>query len=636
MRKTALFILILVMIVYGSALADEAPDWNVLLITIDTLRYDRVSFYTDAHVHTPNIDALACKSVVFTNAYSHAPVTLPSHTNIFTGTTPLYHGISDNPGFRVEERFFTISEYFKAKGYATGAFVGAFPLDSRNGLDQGFDVYDDNYGTHKLYEWVFVQRKAEKVIDPALDWIRRQTGPWFSWIHLFDPHDPYDPPAKYALIYAKDRYSGEVAYVDDQLGRIFDYLSDKGRMENTLIILTSDHGEGLGEREEYSHCFFAYNNTIHIPLMMYIPGRSHKVVDENVCHADLFPSLHHIFGDKIPGYMQGESLLPIMDGGPRQNRKIYFESMSPHLSTGWAPLRGYIEDNIKFIDQPIKEVYDLEKDPGEEHNLAQSYDIPRLRSSLDGLLKSLAGQPMVQGQDRTSLEIARRLRSLGYISDSSRPKKKTYTEKDDLKVVRPYQAKMQKAVETYTSGKEAEAIAIFREVIEERPDFAVAYHLLATIFYNRQDYVTAIKILEEGLAENPDNNSLLANLGIFKVANREYNDAIILLEDVVKREKYRSEYYTYLGVAYQEKGDLNQAKHYYLEALKLDANYAVIHSNLGSLYLKLYTGTHDEKYYHAALSYFETALSYDPSLTAAKNGKNAAFRYREKIEGLKQ
>ena len=171
--KTTLFLLFLILLLFSSAAVAKNQDRNVLLITIDTLRFDRISFYTDKYVHTPHIDSLARKSLVFTRAYSHAPVTLPSHTNIFTGTTPLYHGISDNPGFRVEDRFFTISEYFKGKGYATGAFVGAFPVDSRYGLDQGFDVYDDNYGTHKPYEWVFVQRTADKVVDPALRWITR-------------------------------------------------------------------------------------------------------------------------------------------------------------------------------------------------------------------------------------------------------------------------------------------------------------------------------------------------------------------------------------------------------------------------------------------------------------------------------
>lgn len=629
------FFLILLLFMRNVGLA-KSQEWNVLLITIDTLRYDRVSFYSDKYVKTPNIDSLARRSIVFTNAYSHAPVTLPSHTNIFTGTTPLFHGISDNPGFRVEDRFFTISEYYKEKGYATGAFVGAFPVDSRYGLDQGFDIYDDNYGTHKLYEWVFVQRTADKVVDPALEWISRQSGPWFSWVHIFDPHDPYQPPEKYAALYPKDLYSGEVAFADEQLGRIFNYLTHTGKMSNTLIILTSDHGEGLGERGEYTHCYFAYNNTIHIPLILHVPGHDHQIVAENICHADIFPTLHDLWGDKIPKYMQGETLLPIMAGSPRRNPKIYFESLTPHLSTGWAPLRGYIENNIKFIDLPIREVYDLEKDPGEENNLAAASDISFFRSTLSSLQKSLSGKSMIQGKDQTSQEITRRLRSLGYISESDATPKKRYTEKDDLKVLRPYQVRMQEAVDIYKSGKVDEAVTIFKGVITDRPDFIVAYHLLATIYYNQQDFGTAVKILERGLADNPGNISLMANLGIFKVANKQFNEAIAILEDIIKDKKYSSEYFNYLGVAYQEKGDLKKAQHYYLEALKLDGNYAVIHSNLGSLNLKLYLQTRDEKYFHTAVSYFDTALSFDPTLVAAQNGKSAAFRFHEKIEELKQ
>ena len=214
------------MIFSGPAKRRE-PAFNVLLITIDTLRFDRVGFLDPRHVKTPNLDALAKRSLVFTRAFAHNPVTLPSHVNILTGTTPLFHGISDNTGFKLDKKFLTLPQYLRRHGYRTAAFIGAFPLDSRFGLDQGFDLYDDYYGTRNEREFFFVERPAEKVIAPAMEWIGRQPRRWFGWVHLFDPHQPYLPPSPYREQYAADPYSGEVAYVDAQLGVLVRFFAEK-------------------------------------------------------------------------------------------------------------------------------------------------------------------------------------------------------------------------------------------------------------------------------------------------------------------------------------------------------------------------------------------------------------------------
>jgi len=196
---------------------------NVLIITIDTLRLDRVGIYSDTYVKTPTIDSLAEKSFVFRWAFAHNPVTLPSHVNIMTGTTPLYHGISDNAGYFLDERFLTIADYLKSKGYSTGAFVAAYPLDSRFGLNQGFDIYDDHYGPQKLESIYFVERPAEKVIKPAIEWIRNQENKWFGWIHFFEPHEPYEPQYPYDTQFPNDPYSGEVACLGAKLKVFFNY-----------------------------------------------------------------------------------------------------------------------------------------------------------------------------------------------------------------------------------------------------------------------------------------------------------------------------------------------------------------------------------------------------------------------------
>ncbi|MBM3285391.1 MAG: sulfatase, partial [Candidatus Aminicenantes bacterium] len=338
--------------------------FHVLLITIDTLRADRLSCYGSDRVETRTIDGLAGKGVLFTRAFAHTPTTLPSHTNILLGTTPLVHGVHDNANFIVDKKFPNLATHLKSYGYATGAFVGAFPLDSRFGLTQGFDVYDDNYGTPASQEFTFVERKAEVVVEQALAWLneRRQNQKWFLWIHCFDPHQRYLPPEPFLSQYRDRPYDGEIAYVDFALKKLFAYLGERDLARNTLIVFTGDHGESLGEHGESTHGYFAYNATIRIPLLIAFPGVRQGRVDQNVAHIDIFPTVCDVLGIEKPGFLQGVSLLPAINGKKLPGRRIYFESLYPYFSRGWAPLQGYIEGKEKFIETPNPEVYDLEAD----------------------------------------------------------------------------------------------------------------------------------------------------------------------------------------------------------------------------------------------------------------------------------
>ena len=240
--------------------------------------------------------------------------TLPSHTNILLGVSPLFHGIHDNLHFVVRYNFLTLAENFKAHGYATAAYVGVYPLDSRFGLAQGFDVYDDEYP------------------------------------HRYDPHLPYAPPEPFLSRFAKIPYDGEVAYVDMEMGKLIAFLKDQGLFDETMIVLTGDHGESLGQHGEMSHGVFAYNTTIWIPLIMKVPGISSRAVDQNVSHLDIFPTICDVCGIERPDLCQGTSLLPAMEGQKLADRTIYFESKYPYYSHGWAPLMGFIDRSEKFID----------------------------------------------------------------------------------------------------------------------------------------------------------------------------------------------------------------------------------------------------------------------------------------------
>ena len=507
-------------------------DANVLLVTIDTLRYDRVGILCDKYVKTPNLDALARRSAVFTRAYAHTPLTRPSHTNILTGATPLYHGVSDNPGFKLESRYLTLAEMLKAANYKTGAFIGAFVLDSRFGLNKGYDVYDDDMGPASVDESDAVERTADQVVQQAMDWISTQKQKWFGWVHVFDPHDPYAPPEPFRTEYRNDPYSGEVAFVDAQLGRLFDSLEKSGALAKTIIIITGDHGEAFGEKEELRHGFFAYNNTLHIPLILYVPGAAPVTVAENAAHIDIFPTVCDLLGLPVPAQVQGESLLPLIAGKKRQKTLIYFESMAPHLTMDAAPLSGFISGDLKFIDQPTKEVYDLASDPGEDHNLAPTADVPKLMDELEGLKKELKGKGTTQDWKGKNPEIRPLLESLGYISGKP-SNKKTYGLADDLKALQPLIAQLRMAIDDFKEGKPDAAVKKLDTILRIRPNYINAYTVLSDVYERSGQLDQAQALLSSGLEKNPGTLALTARLGQVLIRSKKYAEAIPALEEYV-------------------------------------------------------------------------------------------------------
>lgn len=628
--KMIMVVLAILSSTYSASASLKEP--NILLVTIDTLRYDRLGVYSDEHVRTPNIDKIASQSWIFDWAFAHNPVTLPSHVNILTGVTPIYHGISDNPGFVLGDGILTLAELLKEQKYDTGAFIASFPLDSRFGLDQGFDVYDDNYGTQNVLEIYFIERPAEKVIEPAVEWIAERKQKWFAWIHLFDPHEPYAPPSPYDKIYSDDLYSGEVAYLDSQLGILFDFLQKDDSIENTIIILTSDHGEALGEKGERTHSYFAYNNTIHIPLIFWIPGEKPKRIAENVSHIDIFPTVCELVGEDIPPHIQGESLIPIVRGERRKNREIYFESLTPFLNRGWAPLTGFIMDDIKFINQPIPEIYNMKLDLKEDENLANKSNVKQFETQLDKLTRNLRGKEIAKRFEKVDVYEMNKLKSLGYLTSATSSRKKAFTKDNDLKVLKPVQNKMYDAVNMFKQGKMEEAISDLAQVIEQRPDFVLAYKHMASIYYVTGQVELTVETLRKGLKFNPDNLGLMSKLGIMLVVANKTDEAITLMKKCIKKDPENPEHYNYLGVAYQKSGNFQSALENYKKAIELDGNFALAWSNMGSLYLMEFLKTKKERDFQRAIDNFNTALAFDPGLFAAINGKKAAYKFKEQIE----
>ena len=606
---------------------------NFLLITIDTLRPDRLSCYSSEHLKTPNIDGLAEKGILFLKAFAHTPTTLPSHTNILLGTTPLYHGVHDNSNFIVREEFLTLAGHLKSHGYSTAAFVGAFPLDSRFGLTRGFDVYDDNYGSASSQEFSYVERKAEVVVERALSWLVNQNSPWFLWIHCFDPHQRYAPPEPFKTQYRIHPYDGEVAYVDFTLGKLFAHLEENDLNDNTLIIFTGDHGESLGQHQESTHGYFGYNSTIWVPLIISYPGIKQGQINQNVSHVDIFPTVCDILGTEKPSYLQGISLLPAINGKKLANRAIYFESLYPYYSRGWAPLKGFIQGNEKFIDSPIPEFYDLEKDFDEIKNLAETKKLDKYRDRLAKLIEKQSNAGNVDSNQKIDRETREKLQSLGYISAPQAARKKTFTPKDDLKVLLPYQDILMKAMGSYHKGKLDEAIKLLKGVVAEREDFDLAYTYLATLYKEQNRLREAVEVLRKGLENNPSNYRIITTFGLFLTEVGQYDAAVKVLEKGAAIMDYDPELWNYLGVAYWKKGDFEKAQEAYERALSLDHNYPIAFNNLGSLYLSMFITTRGRGPLQKAIRNFKKAIELDPNYPSPYNGLGAAYRHAGNIEG---
>ncbi|MCJ7580782.1 MAG: sulfatase-like hydrolase/transferase [Candidatus Aminicenantes bacterium] len=605
---------------------------NVLLITIDTLRPDRISSYSSKHLKTPNIDRLAQSGVVFTRAFAHTPMTLPSHANIFLGATPLYHGVHDNAHFIVDDEFLTLAEHLKADGYSTGAFVGAFPLDSRFGLKQGFDVYDDNYGYKSLQEFSYVERRAEVVVNKAKEWIDSQEGPWFCWIHCFDPHQRYDPPEPFREQFKGQSYNGEVAYVDFSLGQLFDYLEEKNIYDKSLIIFTGDHGESLDEHGEPTHGYFAYNSTLWIPLIISFPDVKAGKVEQNVCHSDIFPTICDVVGIKKPSFLQGVSLMDAAKGKKIPRRRIYFEALYANLNRGWAPLKGYIDGFQKFIDSPIPEFYDLSLDFDETQNVIDQKQLSLFEKNLDELTGDLSLARSESNNFSVDVEAFKKLKSLGYLSSIQATLKENYTAEDDLKTLLPYQIKLQDSLKAYNGGRFSESISLLIDIIAERKDFDQAYSHLATLYKEQGKLKEAVNTLKEGLEHNPSNYKIISTYGILLVEAGQYDSAIEIFKRGLALIDYDPDLWNYMGVAYWSKEDFQNALEAYNQALLLDDNYPVVFNNLGSLYLSQALKSKQVSDLQIAIQKFKKAIELDPTYASAHNGLGTAYGKMGDIE----
>ncbi len=586
---------------------------NVLLVTIDTLRADALGVY-GGPASTPNIDALARRGVRFTFAHAHAVTTLPSHASIMTGQYPFQHGVRDNSGYRLDASRATIASLLKTRGYLTAAFIGGFPLTARFGLNAGFDTYDDRVsGEGGPAGFRLAKRPAQAVIAAALAWIGGHTEPWFVWVHLFDPHAPYRPPPPFDREYASRPYYGEVAYADSALGALLKAVAATERP--TLVVLTADHGEALGDHGELTHGLFAYESTLRVPLVVAELGpgsgslasgdpKAGVVIGSPVRHVDVLPTILELTGISLPPGLPGRSLSATANDAGRHGDEVasYFEAMSASLNRGWAPLSGVVQGHEKFIRLPLPELYDLARDPSEAANLADAD--PQSRRRLDVRLENM--HPTAPGaRVRERAEVTRQLAALGYVSGSEAPRA-GYRDGDDPKRLVELDREVQQGVALVEEGRLQDAANVYRQVVARRPTMALGYQHLAYVYWQLGQPDPAVATLRQALGRGIVTGDLRTQLGTYLAESGHAGEAIALL-DVPAADV---DALTALGIAFAQSGRLDRALATFERVLALDPNSAAALENIGSVHLR-------RRHFDLARDALTRALALDPTLSGA-------------------
>jgi arylsulfatase A-like enzyme/cytochrome c-type biogenesis protein CcmH/NrfG len=587
------FVVSVIVCLMGMPRAWAAPPAspNVVVITIDTLRADHLGCYGDRQIKTPNIDALAQDGLRFERAYTPVPVTLPAHSALFTGTYPLRSGMHDFADNKLNSNQPTLASVLKANGYATGAVIGSAVLDSRFGLNQGFDFYYDHFDFSRLQESNLdeMERPADAVADQAIDWLdKNYQKKFFLWMHLYDPHYPYRPPSPYSEEYKDRPYDGEIAFADSQAGRLIRELKDKGVYQNTVIVLTGDHGESLGEHGEKTHGFFIYNATLHIPVILRLPGGpAARTVSALVSLPDLMPTVLAYLKVDVPSGVQGRNLLPVFDSKDKDSAySLYAETFLPRLHFNWSELRGTETENYHFIDAPKPELYDLSKDPGETNNLypQKKAVAEEMRAKLTALIQQYGtGQELAQktGLDPALME---RLKSLGYagfsgggtptITDRSLPDPKDRVQVYEL---------ISDAIADSQHAEYASSTEKLNAALKTEPNSVPVHYLLGLNYYRTRVYPKSIEEFQRVLQLSPDYSLAVFQLGLAYARVGDFDHAIETLKHALALDSTNFSAAYNLGAAYLQKKMIPEAAAAFRQSVTVFPDYAQGHRALGEV-----------------------------------------------------
>lgn len=523
---------------------------NIILITLDTTRADRMGFLGSAKGLTPHLDRLARGGAVFTKAYSQVPLTTASHASILTGTYPQYNHVNDF-GVPLATGLPYLPELLHQSGYRTGAFVGSLILDPSGGtapgFDRGFDIYDAGFHIKRPGDdrYQSIERRAGDVVAHAITWLRQQEGgaPFFLWVHLYDPHDPYDPPEPYKSKWASQPYEGEIAYADAMVGKLFDLLRERGLYDKSAIAVMADHGEAFGEHGERTHGIFLYDETIHVPLVIKLPGgtaASGMRIDSQVALVDVMPTLLSVAGVPVPKEVQGQSLLIPISGSAKKDtapadRPIYSETDYPFRAFKWSSLRALRTGKYLAIEAPQPELYDRSSDPFALRNIAGS-----ARAVADTLVSQLQDFRRKTASDVASAakldpEQAQKLAALGYASGEGGILREGRVEGTDPKQRIEVANLMHDGMMDVEQGRYPEAVANLQRVLEAEPNVPVAYIQLGTAYTRLKDYEKALPVLRKAVELKADNAMAQYELGLALFETGNWKEAAPQFEAAVEK-----------------------------------------------------------------------------------------------------
>jgi arylsulfatase A-like enzyme/Tfp pilus assembly protein PilF len=560
------------------AMAPATPAYpNVILITLDTTRADRMGFLGSKLGLTPNLDALARQSTVFTRAYSQAPLTPTSHSTILTGTYPQYHQVLTFP-IPLGKEMPYMPDILKTHGYSTAAFVGSLALDPTwgvPGFERGFDTYDAGYswqGYTPKTRYQTTERRGSEVVERALGWLSSHPqGPFFLWVHLFDPHEPYDPPEPYKTRYAKALYDGEIAYVDSVMGKFFTELKSRGLYDGALIALTADHGESLGAHGEDTHGIFLYDETIHVPLVIKLPGKLPRDaatgkeiagrIDDRVELADIMPTLLQTVGIPVPEKVQGQSLLGFVEPGTTEgdaaakvwrDRGAYSQADYGHLAFAWSAEQSLRSGKYLYIQAPRRELYDDGVDAKAQHNLASAS--PAVADTLSAAMAAFRQKTTnLQQTPKAALDEARvnKLAALGYMASRSDTSLAASTEqgadpKDKIAIANTI-LRINNILQDFRCDK---AMPELRKALITAPSISMLHFFLGGCYLEKEDYQEAVPELRKAVQLDPGFTHAEMNLGRALMAVKDYSAAATAFEDVVKTDPQLMDSHVFLVVAY--------------------------------------------------------------------------------------
>jgi len=585
--------------------------FNVLLVTIDTTRADHIGAYGFRGAETPNIDRLAREGVRFERAVSPVPLTLPAHCSILSGLLPLHHAVRNNGtgGFRTDRE--TIATVLKKAGYRTGAFVGSFVLNHRFGLERGFDVYDDELDAEAVVQsGLEAERTGDVVVDRALGWLQtRDARPFFAWVHLYDPHAPYSPPEPYRSRHSASPYDGEIAFVDAQIGRLIAWLDQQKLTDRTMIVITGDHGEALGEHGELTHGLLLYEPTLHVPLV-FRDGAHHAVVGDAVSLIDLAPTIASALGVTWP-QADGHPIASLGDSNDSKAAPgdIYSETEYPR-QFGWSGLSALRRDNYKYIASPHPELYDLAADPKETRNLYET-ERRQLRTLMTAMQTLQSGQ--VKAPPTAMDEETRaKLESLGYVggvplADAGGPRA-------DPKEMAPLFRRFEQVIWHLHDKENDVAQKELESLLSADRNNPVFRSTLARLYKEQGKLDRAIVLYRDTVASTPQDADAWFNLSVALQAAGRQKEAADAVREAIRHDSKRPEAHNTLGITLSAEGHLEEAREEFDKAISLDPANSRAYNNLGNVLRQLNRVSEAE--------------------TAYRNSMRLAPKYADPLNGL--